>query len=80
MYVWFSGSSSFQRKDILDIKINLLKKIIITTEKDYMRLQGRIPSDQLFYLPSQFLEGDEQFRKTIINYVGTSTRDGRLHQ
>jgi tetraacyldisaccharide 4'-kinase len=47
-----------------------------------MRLQGRIPSDQLFLFTnkSQFFEGDEQFRKTIMNYVGTSTRDGRLHQ
>jgi hypothetical protein len=26
MYVWFSGSSSFQRKDILDIKNKSLKR------------------------------------------------------
>jgi tetraacyldisaccharide 4'-kinase len=38
-------------KDILDIKNKSFKKIIITTEKDYVRLQERIPSDQLFYLP-----------------------------
>jgi tetraacyldisaccharide 4'-kinase len=78
----FPDHHHFSEKDILDIKNKSFRKIIITTEKDYMRLQGRIPSDQLFYLPikSQFLEGDEQFRKTIMNYVGTSTRDGRLHQ
>jgi tetraacyldisaccharide 4'-kinase len=78
----FPDHHHFSEKDILNIKNKSLKKIIITTEKDFVRLQGRIPADQLFYLPiqSQFIEGDEQFRKTIMNYVGTSTRDGRLHQ
>jgi tetraacyldisaccharide 4'-kinase len=77
----FPDHHHFSEKDILDIKNKSLNKIIITTEKDYVRLLGRIPADQLFYLPikSQFLIGDEQFRKTIINYVGTSTRDGKLH-
>jgi tetraacyldisaccharide 4'-kinase len=78
----FPDHHHFSEKDILDIKNKSLNKIIITTEKDYVRLQGRIPADQLFYLPikSQFLRGDEEFRKTIINYVGTSTRDSQLHQ
>jgi hypothetical protein len=45
----FFRSSSFQRKDILDIKKSL-KKIIITTEKDYA-ITGKNTSDQFFYLP-----------------------------
>ncbi|SEA90459.1 lipid-A-disaccharide kinase [Flavobacterium gillisiae] len=78
----FPDHHHFSEKDILDIKNKSLNKIIITTEKDYVRLQGRLPADQLFYLPikSQFLAADEKFRKTIINYVGTSTRDGKLYQ
>jgi tetraacyldisaccharide 4'-kinase len=39
------------KKDILDIKNKSLNRIIITTEKDYVRLLGRLPADQLFYLP-----------------------------
>jgi tetraacyldisaccharide 4'-kinase len=78
----FRDHHHFSEKDILDIKNKSKNKIIITTEKDYVRLIGRIPGDQLFYLPikSQFLRGDEQFNKTIMNYVGTSTRDGKLYQ
>ena len=78
----FPDHHHFSEKDILDIKNKSLNKIIITTEKDYVRLQGRIPADQLFYLPirSQFLVSDNDFRKTIMNYVGTSTRDSQLHQ
>jgi len=78
----FPDHHHFSEKDILDIKNKSLNKIIITTEKDYVRLQGRLPADQLFYLPikSQFLTADEKFRKTIMNYVGTSTRDGKLYQ
>ncbi|MEZ7497200.1 tetraacyldisaccharide 4'-kinase [Flavobacterium sp. Arc3] len=78
----FPDHHHFSEKDILDIKNKSLNKIIITTEKDYVRLLGRIPADQLFYLPikSRFLKGDELFRKTIMNYVGTSTRDGKLYQ
>jgi tetraacyldisaccharide 4'-kinase len=77
----FPDHHHFSENDILDIKNKSLNKIIITTEKDYVRLQGRIPADQLFYLPirSQFLAGDDDFRKTIMNYVGTSTRNGKLH-
>jgi tetraacyldisaccharide 4'-kinase len=78
----FPDHHHFSEKDILDIKNKSLNKIIITTEKDYVRLLGRIPADQLFYLPikSRFLTGDKQFRKKIMNYVGTSTRDSKLYQ
>ncbi|TDE04652.1 tetraacyldisaccharide 4'-kinase [Flavobacterium hiemivividum] len=78
----FPDHHHFSESDIIDIKNKSLNKIIITTEKDYVRLQGRIPADQLFYLPirSQFLVRDNDFRKTIMNYVGTSTRNGKLHQ
>lgn len=77
----FPDHHHFSENDILDIKNKSLNKIIITTEKDYVRLQGRIPADQLFHLPikSQFLSGEEDFRKTIMNYVGTSTRNGKLY-
>lgn len=47
--------------------------IILTTEKDYMRLQGNIPSVSLYYLPIKTLIQDEQetFVKEIINHIQT---------
>lgn len=77
----FPDHHHFNQNDILNIKNKAINKIIITTEKDYVRLQGRLPADQLFYLPikSQFLSGEARFKKTIMNYVGKSTRNSKLH-
>jgi len=71
----YADHHHFSEKDILEIKNKSQNKIIITTEKDFVRLKGRIPEGQLFYLPirSAFLSGSENFDKTIANYVGTST-------
>lgn len=65
----------FSENDIQEIKSKAQKSIIITTEKDYVRLKGSLPSEQLFYLPiqSSFLSAADQFDKKIKNYVGTST-------
>lgn len=67
----------FTKNDINDIKNKSKNKIIITTEKDFVRLKGSISKEQLFYLPirSSFLLASENFDKTITNYVGTSTRN-----
>ncbi len=67
----------FTEKDLLEIKNKSQNKLIITTEKDFVRLKGNIPKEQLFYLPirSSFLSLGENFDKTIKNYVGTSTRN-----
>ena len=69
----------FSENDIREIIIKAQDSIIITTEKDYVRLKGSVPNGQLFYLPiqSSFLSSSEtsgdQFDKTIKNYVGAST-------
>lgn len=64
-------------------ELNLLAqtKIVITTEKDYMRLKGKLPADRLFYLPikSQFLSGRDDFDNTILTYVGKSTGNRQIH-
>nr|WP_315165041.1 tetraacyldisaccharide 4'-kinase [uncultured Flavobacterium sp.] len=75
----FPDHHNFTDKDILEIKNLAQNNIIITTEKDYVRLKGSLPSEQLFYLPiqSSFVSGSENFDKTIIDYVGTSTRNGK---
>ena len=60
---------------MLEIKNKSQNKIIITTEKDFVRLKGSIPKEQLFYLPirSSFISAGENFDKTIANFVGTSS-------
>lgn len=77
----FPDHHNFTDKDILEIKNFAQNNIIITTEKDYVRLKGSLPSEQLFYLPIQstFVSGPENsgdnFDKTILDYVGTSSRN-----
>ncbi|SHN03444.1 tetraacyldisaccharide 4'-kinase [Flavobacterium xinjiangense] len=73
----FPDHYNFTDKDILEIKNLAQNNIIITTEKDYVRLQGSLPSEQLFYLPiqSSFIMGSDNFDQNILNYVGTSTRN-----
>ena len=73
----YSDHHHFTESDIREIENKSQNKIIITTEKDFVRLKGSIPNEQLFYLPirSSFLSRSDNFDKTIINYVGTSTRN-----
>ncbi len=73
----FPDHHNFTDKDILKIKNLAQNNIIITTEKDYVRLKGSLPNEQLFYLPiqSSFVSGSVNFNKTIKDYVGTSTRN-----
>jgi len=65
----------FTEKDILEIKNKSENKIVITTEKDFVRLKKSLSSEILFYLPirTKFLSGGVHFDKNIINYVGKST-------
>ncbi|MEK6452175.1 MULTISPECIES: tetraacyldisaccharide 4'-kinase [Myroides] len=68
----------FSKADI-ELILNTAKEHkIITTEKDYVRLKDVIPSEKLYYLPIQtsFINNNEEFDKTILNYVGSSTRNG----
>ena len=70
----------FTENDIKDIENKANNRLIITTEKDYVRLKAkRLKS--LFYLPikSSFLSNGSDFDQTILNYVGTSTRNRSLY-
>jgi len=73
----FSDHHHFSESDILNIKSQAIDKIIVTTEKDFVRLDAKILRKQLFYLPikSKFLSNHESFDTIILNYVGTSTRN-----
>ena len=74
----FSDHHQFSEKDLLEIKNKAQNNIIITTEKDYMRLKVSLPKEQLYFLPikTKFLFEGDNFDKKIINYVESSTRIG----
>jgi len=67
----------FTENDLLEIKIKAENKIIITTEKDFVRMKGGFSNEQLFYLPirSSFISDSEKFDKTIFEYMNQSKRD-----
>ena len=77
----FPDHHHFTEKDILEIKNKANNKIIITTEKDYVRLKGSISKESLFYLPiqSKFISEGENFDKIINNYVEFSSRNSKLY-
>lgn len=74
----FPDHHHFTDSDIANIKSKAANKIIITTEKDFVRLQTDVLKEQLYYLPikSQLVSNQEAFDQTIFNYVGTCTRNG----
>ena len=73
----FPDHHHFSESELLEIKEKAKNKIIVTTEKDYVRLKGSILSEQLYFLPikSSFLSNADNFDKNILNYVGQSTRN-----
>jgi tetraacyldisaccharide 4'-kinase len=71
----FPDHHHFSESELAEIKRKAGDKIIVTTEKDYVRLKGSILSEQLYYLPikSSFLSDGDNFDKNILSYVGEST-------
>ncbi len=74
----FPDHHDFSENDIINIKNKSKGKIIITTEKDYVRLNQKLNGNNLYYLPirSKFVNNAVIFDKTIKNYVGKSSRIG----
>lgn len=75
MCLTFPDHHKFTKREIKEINKQSENKIIITTEKDYVRLRGKLPKEKLFYLPiqSSFLENKNDFDTTILSYVEKST-------
>ena len=73
----FPDHHHFSESEILAIKSQAKDKIIITTEKDFVRLDTQILKTQLYYLPikSKFVSNQEAFDQIILNYVGTCRRN-----
>ncbi len=67
----FPDHYNFTEKDVRSIKEKAKNKLILTTEKDYMRLkQFELLSENLYYLPIKIkLDKPEEFNKIIKSYV-----------
>lgn len=54
-----------------ELKELQFEEMIITTEKDYMRLKNEISREKIFYLPiqTQFLSGEEEFKDRVQSFV-----------
>lgn len=73
----FADHHHFTESDILNIKSQAIDTIIVTTEKDFVRLEAAIFASQLYYLPikSKLVKHSDTFDQIILNYVGTCTRN-----
>lgn len=70
-YFAYPDHHNFTDKEINDIVNKAGEKMIVTTEKDYMRLKGRIPNDKLYYLPIKtlFINKGNEFDEGIIKFI-----------
>jgi tetraacyldisaccharide 4'-kinase len=69
----FSDHHHFSEKEIQDIKKKSQNRIIITTEKDYVRLKDTVLVSQLYYLPIRcsFVSQSESFDNLILSYIAS---------
>lgn len=69
--VTFPDHHHFSAEDILEIKNKSKNKIVITTEKDYVRLKDHFSKDEIFYLPikTSFVKEENKFDDLILNFV-----------
>ena len=61
----------FTETDIQQIKQQAGEKMIVTTEKDYVRLKDSILKEQLYYLPirTSLLVGSNEFDAKVLDYL-----------
>ena len=71
----FPDHHHFSKQDCEQILAKANGRKIITTEKDFVRLNGLLPKAQLFYLPIKSTFLNTNIDKTIEDYVGQSTRN-----
>jgi len=71
----FADHHQFTKSEIEAVDEKANGRIIVTTEKDFVRLKNHSLKSLIYYLPiqSNFVKNKEEFDKNILNYVGTST-------
>ena len=71
----FPDHHDFSTKDILKIEkaynsLNSKRKLILTTEKDYVRIFAGLKNLHYIEIKTAFIAKEEKFKKLIKNYVG----------
>jgi tetraacyldisaccharide 4'-kinase len=71
----YSDHHNFTEVEISELNEFSKDKIIVTTEKDFMRLNGKINSRNLFYLPiqSKFISEKTKFDSLVTNWIKNYT-------
>jgi tetraacyldisaccharide 4'-kinase len=66
----FGDHHNFSEDEIRELN---QENFILTTEKDYVRLQDKIDANKLFYLPikSAFLDGEDLFQQELLRFVNS---------
>lgn len=74
IFLNFGDHHNFSNDDIVNIRQSGTNKPIVTTEKDYGRLQPLLKDDNLYYLPirAKFLKNEAEFDELIQNYIKKS--------
>ncbi len=74
----FADHHDFSDRDIAEIIVLAQGRPIVTTEKDYVRLRGKLPQLPLFYLPIQMdIHHSEAFDKAVQLFVHTGSSSKR---
>jgi len=73
----FPDHHFFTENDLNQIEKKAINKVIITTEKDFVRLINNNSKAPIYYLPIQtgFLSNSEELNIKIKDYVGASSRN-----
>ncbi|GAA4025910.1 tetraacyldisaccharide 4'-kinase [Flavobacterium cheonhonense] len=75
MVISYPDHHHFSNAEIEALKSQAGEKIIVTTEKDFVRLEAAILRKQLYYLPikSRLVSNATTFDQIILDYVGIGT-------
>ena len=75
MVISYPDHHHFSNAEIEALKSQAGEKIIVTTEKDFVRLEAAILRKQLYYLPikSRLVSNATAFDQIILDYVGIGT-------
>lgn len=73
-HIKFPDHHHFTNQDILKIKRELVKSksedtVLLTTEKDYVRLHDKVSNLHYITIKSVFLDNEIAFNETIVNFV-----------
>ena len=72
----FPDHHDFSERDIVAIQNKAKEKIIVTTEKDFVRIENKAAITSLYYLPikSKLLNHQEEFDSRVTQYVAKHSK------